>query len=84
MNDTPIPPHVFANRVLKQMIEHSFGDDLVIEYEDYQALRTAFRAGGGSWSEIVNGNPSHIMLVGKFVTAWGQMPGRRRTENRVI
>lgn len=84
MNDKPLPPHVFANHVLKQMIEHSFGGDLVIEYEDYQVIRTAFRAGGGSWREIANGNPTHIELASKYVSAWGQMPERRSTKDRVV
>jgi hypothetical protein len=84
MNDKPTPPHVFANHVLKQMIGHSFGDDLVIEYDDYHALRVAFRSMGGLWTEIGAGNIVHLTLLAKIVTAWGQMPERENTSDQVI
>jgi hypothetical protein len=79
MNDKPKPPLVFANHVLKQMIEHSLGEDIIIKQSDYQALRTAFRWAGGSWDEITHGNLDHIGLLQKFIVAWGQMPERERT-----
>jgi hypothetical protein len=79
MNDKPKPPLVFANHVLKQMIEHAFGDDMLIRQDDYHALRTAFRWAGGSWTEIGMGNMVHIGLLQKFITAWGNMPERKRT-----
>ena len=84
MTDKPVPPHVFANHVLKQMVEHSFGGDLVIEYDDYHAMRVAFRSLGGLWSEIGAGNIVHLTLLGKVVTAWGQMPERESTTDTVI
>lgn len=79
MNDKPKPPLVFANYVLKQMIEHLFGEDMLIKQQDYQALRTAFRWVGGSWDEIGHGNITHIGLLQKFITAWGALPERKRT-----
>jgi hypothetical protein len=79
MDDKPKPPLVFANHVLKQMIEHSFGGDIIIKQADYSALRVAFRSAGGSWQEIGHGNMAHISLLGKFVSAWGNMPERERT-----
>jgi len=79
MNDKPKPPLVFANHVLKQMIEHAFGDDIIIRQDDYHALRTAFRWAGGLWNEIGSGNMVHIGLLQKFITAWGNMPERKRT-----
>jgi hypothetical protein len=84
MNDKPTPPHVFANRVLKQIIEHSLGEDIEIEHQDYQALRIAFRYAGGLWDEIIHGNIDHIELLAKIVSAWGQMPGRKHTTDQVI
>jgi hypothetical protein len=84
MSDKPAPPHHFANNVLKQMIEHSFGDDLLVTYEDYMALRVAFRSLGGLWTEIGDGNIVHLKLLGEVVTAWGQMPDRKHTGDRVI
>jgi hypothetical protein len=84
MNDKPLPPHIFAHNVLKQMIEHSFGNELVIDYADYQALRVAFRGAGGLWGEIAHGNVTHLALLGKIVSAWGMMPDRKRITDRVI
>lgn len=79
MNDKPKPPLVFANHVLKMMIEHSFGEDMIIRQDDYHALRTAFRWAGGSWLEIGGGNMVHIGLLQRFITAWGNMSDRKRT-----
>jgi hypothetical protein len=79
MNDKPKPPLVFANHVLKQMIEHMFGEDMLIKQADYTALRTAFRWAGGSWIEIGMGSMVHIGLLMKFITAWGNMDERKRT-----
>jgi hypothetical protein len=78
MNE-PKPPLVFANRVLKQMIEHLYGEDMLIKQADYKALRTAFRWSGGSWDEIGHGNIQHIEALQKFIKAWGDMPERKRT-----
>lgn len=79
MNDKPKPPLVFANHLLKQMIEHSFGEDMLIKQDDYHALRTAFRWAGGSWIEVGEGNMVHIGLLQRFISAWGNMPERKRT-----
>ncbi len=79
MNDKPKPPPVFANHVLKQMIEHIFGEDMLIKQDDYHALRTAFRWAGGSWTEVGHGNMKHIELLQRFINAWGQLPERSRT-----
>lgn len=84
MTDTPTPPHIFANHVIKQMIEHSFGGDLVIDFEDYQAIRVAFRSCGGRWLEIGQGSQAHIKLLSDAITAWGQMPDRKTTKDRLI
>ena len=83
MNDRPIPPKVFANHLLKQMIEHMLGEDIIITAEDYQTLRIAFRNGGGLWGEVVHGNIVHLTLISKLVGAWGQMPERKRTGDQV-
>ena len=79
MDDKPKPPLVFANHVLKQMIEHSFGGDIIIKQADYSALRVAFRSAGGSWQEIGHGNMAHISLLGKFVSAESMAGSRVKT-----
>ena len=84
MSDKPTPPHVFANHVIKQMISHLFGDTLVITYEDYEALRVAFRSLGGLWIEIGGGNIAHLSLLAKVLTTWGQMPDRKKSGERLI
>lgn len=84
MSDTPTPPHLFANHVIQQMVAHLLGDDMVVEFEDYQAMRTAFRSVGGKWTEITAGNISQIKLLSEVVLAWSKMPNRKRKGDRVI
>jgi hypothetical protein len=79
MNDKPTPPLVFANHVLKQMIEHLLGEDIIIKNADYTALRVAFRSAGGSWTAVGHGDIKQIELLAKFISAWGNMPERERT-----
>jgi hypothetical protein len=84
MDSTPAPPKVFANHVLKQLIQHLFGEDMIVRYEDYQALRVVFRHCGGSWASIEAGDLINFELLKKVVSSWGKMPERIRSSDRVI
>ncbi len=84
MDDREIPPRQFANRVLKQVIQHMLSEDLVIALDDYMAMRVAFRKCGGSWFEVSQGNIVHLELLKKVVTAWGNMPGRKTTQDEEV
>lgn len=70
-------PRVFANHVLKQMVQHMFGDDLIVERDDFLSLRIVFRRCGGTWTSILGGDLKQIELLKTLVTAWGNMPGRK-------
>lgn len=84
MNDREIPPKQFANRVLKQVVQHMLSEDIVVDPDDYTAMRVAFRTCGGIWEEVGQGNIVHLELLKKVVTAWGGMPGRKMRQDEVI
>lgn len=67
-------PKVFANRLILQLVEHSFGGDLEPTKTDFLAMRTAFRSLGGSWIEISLGSPSHLDILKRVVMTWGSQP----------
>lgn len=78
------PPKVFAHHVIMQMIQHMLGEDLVVDYKDYQALRVVFRWCGGSWVKLGEGDIIHLQLLSRIVGAWGQMPGRRLHSEQLL
>lgn len=84
MNDVPDPPKVFANRLIRQVVDHSFGSDLLVEPNDYLAIRTTFRSLKGEWQEVLQGSPKHLDILKQVVTAWGQMPDRKRQESEFV
>lgn len=79
MDDSPKPPLHFANRLVAQLINHLVGEDVVVLPEDYTAIRTAFRAAGGSWEAIHVGSLPHTLLLEKLVKSWGKLPNRVHT-----
>ena len=84
MDDTPDPPKILGNNVIGQIVQHMLSDDMVIDYDDYQAIRVSFRSLGGSWSSIASGDIKDLELLKKVVMAWGQMPERKKHSERVI
>lgn len=77
-------PIIFANRVLQQLIEHSFGSDLVVEPEDYTALRVVFRNTGGNWERLWHGDITQLNLLNKIVVAWGKLPDRKHVSDTLV
>jgi len=84
VNDRPDPPRVFANRVIRQMIDHMLAEDMIAEPKDYLTMRTAFRAKGGSWSAIGEGSTKDLETLKDIVIEWGQMPDREKESDREI
>ena len=84
MDELKDTPKVFANRLIRQMIDHSFGEALLTEPNDYLAIRAAFRSLGGLWDQISLGSPSHLDILRQVITAWGQSPERQNTDQRLI
>jgi hypothetical protein len=83
--DVPVaPPNQLANRIIRQLVDHLFGEGMVILKEDYLALRAVYRQMGGTWASLVDGNNESIGLLEKIVTAWGQMPNRKTIDQEDI
>lgn len=68
--DSPDPPQVFANKVIRQMVDHML-EGRSMEKKDYLSIRTVFRSCKGSWQEIIDGNIKHLKLLADVVVGWG-------------
>jgi hypothetical protein len=84
MDDFQAPPTVFANHVIQQLVHHTMGEDLIIEQKDFLSMRTVFRWLGGSWVLLGEGDMLNFEMLKNIVTAWGQMPGRKKESDEVI
>ena len=71
-------PILFANHVIRRLVNNLCGDDMIITMQDYTALRTTYRWCRGSWEAIVKGDVIHMRLLTNIVLAWGRMPERNR------
>lgn len=80
--DSPKPPLVFANRVVRMILDHLHGPDMVAEDNDYATIRLAFRKSGGNWEALWQGDKKQNELLKTIVNAWAQMPGRKRDVER--
>lgn len=74
----PKPPLVFANRVIRMVVDHLFGSDMVATDTDYAVIRLAFRKAGGAWEKVWGGDQAQNQLLKQMVSAWAQMPNRIR------
>jgi len=77
-------PKVFANKVIRQMVQHMVSEDMVIEPRDYLAVRSVFKKCGGSWEKLVSGEQVHIELLKEIVSGWGQMPDRKKRSGQLV
>jgi hypothetical protein len=84
MDAPAAPPNQLANRIIRQLVDHLFGEGMVVRKADYQALRVVYRQMGGSWASLVDGSNTAIGLLEKIVTAWGQMPGRMTSDQEDV
>lgn len=82
--DTKETPKVFANRMIQLIIDHSFGEDAVVEPNDYLVIRTAFRNLGGTWEQIMLGNDQTINALKQVVQAWGNSPDRQKKQSVLV
>ncbi len=84
MDDTLDQPKIFANRVIKQIVQHMVAEDMVLDPADYLAIRSVFRRCGGSWEKFGGGDQVHIELLKFIITSWGAMPGRVKESDRLV
>jgi len=80
LDDSPKPPLVLANRVIRQFVDHLVGADVIIEPRDYLILRLIFRKLGGSWWGLFHGNVTQLVLLEQIITNWGKRPDRKREQ----
>ena len=78
MTDTPKPPFEFANRIIRQMIDHVWGGDIIIEPNDYLTMRAVFRRCGGEWEKILGSDLVHLELLKTVVNSWGALPDHKK------
>jgi hypothetical protein len=84
MEEVQKPPKVFANQVIRQMIDHMFGEDLITEKNDFLVMRAAFRSLGGQWAQVSLGSLPQLEKLKQVVTTWGQAPERRKKTQEII
>ena len=76
------PPLVFANRVIRMVLDHLHGPDLIAEADDYAIIRLAFRRVGGSWEAVWQGDRKQNELLKTMIGAWANLPGHKRDVER--
>lgn len=77
-DDGKKPPLVFANRVIRMVVDHMQGPDMITTDNDFATLRLAFRSAGGRWEQLWSGDKAQNQLLKQIVGAWAQMPNRKR------
>ena len=78
MDDRKKPPIVFANKVIRQFVDHYLGEHTYILPADYTQIRVVFRWCKGSWESLVQGDILHTRLMVNIVKVWCKLPGRKR------
>jgi len=77
--DDPRPlPLEFANRVIRQFLDHLLGTDLIAKPKDLLKLRVLFRHLGGNWEQLQLGDIKQLLLLEKLLSKWGQSKDRER------
>jgi hypothetical protein len=84
MDESLQQPKVFANRIIRQLVQHMVAEDMVIDLQDYLAIRVVFRACGGSWIKFGEGDLKQFELLKAIVLAWGQMEDRRKSSDELV
>lgn len=72
------PPLVFANRVIRKVVDNLLGDGLSVIPDDYVTMRVVFRKLGGSWQALSQGDIHQNQLIVRVVQAWGNIRGKAR------
>jgi DNA topoisomerase IB len=74
------PPLIFSHRIIRQLVDHLLGEDFVTEDLDFESIRLVFRQKGGSWEGFMNGDIKQNQLLEDIVSAWAQLPGRKKKQ----
>ena len=84
MDDQTPPPLIFANHVVRQMVDHMLGEGIILTAKDYLVVRTAFRSLGGVWDQIGEGSLEHLEKLKNVVTTWAGTAKPKKEEDEVI
>ena len=71
-------PLVFANRIIRRLMDNTHGNDVILTEENYLTIRTVFKRYGGSWQKLYEGDENHTRLLIRIVSSWGKMPSLKR------
>lgn len=77
------PPLIFSHRIIRQLVDHLIGEDVITEDQDFLSLRMVFKSRGGSWEKFLNGDIQQNKLLQDIVSAWAQLPGRKRKQETI-
>lgn len=83
MDETQAPPLVFANRVIRQYVDHGVGAEAILLPQDYYVIRLVFRWCGGSWERLELGDIVHNRLLSRIIAAWGNTSKHKRDVARI-
>lgn len=83
MECVPDPPLNFANRIIRQLVDHASSPDMQCEEADFNDMRSVFRQQKGSWERVWHGDPEHLDLLKRIVQVWSAMPVRRHDVEHV-
>lgn len=78
MDSPKKPPIVFANQVIRMLVDHLVDEKMIIQPNDYTSMRVVFRKAKGSWQRLQGGDILMARLMAQIVTSWGAMPGREK------
>ena len=74
-------PILFANKVIRQMVDQFVDERVAVLPEDFIKLRVAFRKLGGSWTRLTAGEIGHVRLMIKLVKKWAKLSGRKEQKD---
>lgn len=83
MDCTPDPPFVFANRIIRQLVDHSSSPEMTCTEADFNDMRAVFRQYKGGWERVWNGDPQHLDILKRVVQVWCSMPNRKQDVEQV-
>ena len=77
-------PFVFADRIIRQLVDHMVGEDTVTEDIDFLSIRQLYKIRKGSWEAFLNGDPSHNNLLKDIVVAWSKTPAGKKKKPETL
>lgn len=83
MDEADSQPLIFANRVIRQYVDHLVGADTILLRQDYLVIRMVFRWCKGSWENLEHGDIIHNRLLSKILSKWGETAKHKKDVERI-